>query len=153
MPNYWQHHGWQHTRLLCPSPSPSFTISQSLVKLMSIESMMPSNHLILYCPLLFLPSIFPRIRVFTNKSPKDWSFSLRISAPNEYSVLISLELTGLISWMFKTQEPCPAPQLETISSLVLSLIYGPTLTSVHGCLENNTFDYMDICCQSDVSDF
>ena len=53
---------------------------------------MPSNHLILYCPLFFLPSIFPRIRVFTNESPKDWSFSLRISAPSEYSVLISFRI-------------------------------------------------------------
>ena len=73
----------------------SFTNSQSLFKLMSIESVMPSNHLILCCPLLLLPSIFPRIRVFPNESvlcirwPKYWSFS--ISHSNEYSGLISFQ--------------------------------------------------------------
>ena len=72
-----------------------FTISQSLLKLMSIESMMPSNHLILCHPLPLLPSIFPSIRVFSNESalpirwPKCWSFSFIISPFNEYSGLIS----------------------------------------------------------------
>ena len=71
----------------------SFTISPSLLRLMSIESVMPSNHLILCCPLLFLPSIFPSIRVFSSELalhirwPKYWSFSIR--PPNEYSRLIS----------------------------------------------------------------
>ena len=71
-----------------------FTISQSLFKLISIESVMPSNHLILFRPLLLLPSIFPNIRVFSNEStlhirwPKYWSFSFSISSSNEYSVLI-----------------------------------------------------------------
>jgi len=70
----------------------SFTISQSLLKLMSIESVMPSNHLILCHPLLLLPSIFPSIRVFSNESvlpfswPKYWSFSFSISPSNECSV-------------------------------------------------------------------
>ena len=79
----------------------SFTISQSLLKLTSIESVMPSNHLILCCPLLLLPSIFPNIKVFSNESalcirwPKYWSFSFSISPSNEYSGLISW-LTGLI---------------------------------------------------------
>ena len=77
----------------------SFTISWSLLKLMSLELMMPSNHLILGCPLLFLPSIFPSIKVFSNESiicnrwPKDWSFS--ISPSNEYSGLISF----MIDWL------------------------------------------------------
>ena len=76
----------------------SFTISQSLLKLRSIESVMPSNHLILYHPLLLLPSIFPSIRVFSNEStlhirwPKYWSFSLNISPSNEYSGLISFRI-------------------------------------------------------------
>ena len=77
----------------------SFTISQSLLKLMSIESMMPSNHLILSHPLLLLPSIFPSIRVFSNESalhirwPKYWSFSFRSFIPyNEYSGLISFRI-------------------------------------------------------------
>ena len=73
----------------------SFTVPWSLLKLMSIVSMMSSNHLILCCPLLLLPSIFPSIRVFSNKSalhirwPKYWSFSFSISPPSEYSSLIS----------------------------------------------------------------
>ena len=79
----------------------SFTSSRSLLKLMSIESMMPSNHLILCHPLLLLPSIFPSIRVFSNKSvlrirwPKYWSFSFSISPSNEYSGLISFRMDWL----------------------------------------------------------
>ena len=73
----------------------SFTISQSLLKLTSIELVMPSNHLVLCRPLLLLPLIFPSIRVFSNELalcirwPKYWSFSFSISPSNEYSVLIS----------------------------------------------------------------
>ena len=75
--------------------------SQSLLKLMSFELVMPSNHLILCCPLLFPPSIFPSIRVFSNESalrirwPNYWSFSLSISPSNEYSGLISF----MIGWL------------------------------------------------------
>ena len=75
----------------------SFTISQSLLKLMSIESVMPYNHLIL-CRLLLLPSIFPSIRVFSNdlalhiRWPKYWSFSFSISSSSEYSGLISFRI-------------------------------------------------------------
>ena len=81
----------------CSTPaSLSFTISQSLLKLMSIESVMPSNHLILCRPLLLLPSVFPSFRVFSNESAlcirwlKYWSFSFSSSPSNEYSGLISL---------------------------------------------------------------
>ena len=76
----------------------SFTISWSLLKLMSIESVMPSNHLILCYPLLLLPSVFPSIRVFSNGSarhirwPKYWSFSFSISPSNEYSELIAFRI-------------------------------------------------------------
>ena len=79
----------------------SFIISRSLLKLMSIEFMMPSNHLILCCPLLLLHSIFPSIRVFSNESalrirwPKYWSFSFSISPSNEYSGLISFRMDWL----------------------------------------------------------
>ena len=75
-----------------------FIISQSMLKLMSIESVIPSNHLILCCPLLLLSSIFPSIRVFSNESalhirwPKYWSFSFSISSSNEYSGLISFRI-------------------------------------------------------------
>ena len=84
---------------VCQSSLP-FTISRSLLKLMSIELVMPSNHLILSHPLL-LPSIFPSIRVFSNESavcirwPKYWSVSLSISPSNEYSRLISFRVDWL----------------------------------------------------------
>ena len=86
-------------------PSLPFTISWSLLKFMSIESVMPPNHLILCHPLLLLPSIFPSIRVFSNESalyiqwPKYWSIS--VSPSNEYSGLFPLGLTGLISFQSK----------------------------------------------------
>ena len=79
----------------------SITNSQSLLKLLSIESVIPSNHLILCCPLILLPSIFPSIRVFSNESvlcirwPKYWSFSFNISPSNEHSGLISLRMDWL----------------------------------------------------------
>ena len=81
--------------------SVSITNSRSLLKFMSVESVMPSNHLIPYHPLLLLPSIFPSIMVFSNESflhirwPKYWSFSFSISPSNEYSGLISFQMDGL----------------------------------------------------------
>jgi len=77
---------------------PAVTNSRSLHKLLSIESVMPSNHLILCCPLLLLPSVFPSIRIFSNESvlcirwPKYWSFNFSISPSNEYSGLISFRM-------------------------------------------------------------
>ena len=85
----------------------SITISQHLLKLMSFESVMPSNYLIFCCPLLLLPSIFPSIRVFSKESvlpirwPKYWSFSFSICPSNEYSGLISFRISGLISLLSK----------------------------------------------------
>ena len=93
MSNSLQPHGLQHAVL-------SVTSSQNLLKLMSIESVMPSNHLTL-CPLLLLLSIFPRTRVYSNESvlcirwPKYWSFSFSISPSKEYSGLISLRIDWL----------------------------------------------------------
>ena len=88
-------HELQHTRPPCPSPTPRV---QSPTKPISIESVMPSSHLILFCPLLLLPSIFPSIRVFSNESalhirwPKYWSFRFSVSPSNEYSGLISFRI-------------------------------------------------------------
>ena len=127
-------------------------ISRSLPKLMSIESVMPSNHLILCRPLLLLPSIFPSIRVFSNESAlrirwlKYWSFSFSISPSNEYSGLISFRIDWfdpLAVWG-NSQESSPAPQFESISSSVFSLLYGSTLTSIHDYWKNHNFDYMDL---------
>ena len=96
MSNSLRPHGLQHAGLPCPIIS-----SRSLLKLMSIKLVMPSNHLILCCPLILLPSIFPSIRVFSNESalciwwPKYWSFSFSISSSNEYSGLISFRMDWL----------------------------------------------------------
>ena len=130
---------------------------------MSIESVMLSNHLIhlILCHLfLLLPSIFPSIRVISNESalhirwPKYWSFSFSISPSNEYLGLISFR----IDWFDLladqgTQESSPAPQFKSISSFVLSLLYGPALTFMHDYCKNYSFDYIDLFWQSDVSAF
>ena len=112
----------------------SITNSKSLLKPMSIESVMPSNHLNLCCPLL-LPSTFPRIRVFSNESvlhirrPKYWSFSFGISHSNKYSGLISFRM----DWF-----DLLAVQ-GTLKSF-LSFLYSPILTSIHDYWKNHSFD-------------
>ena len=106
MSNFLQPHGLQHARPPVHQPlslltSLSITNSWSLLKFMSIDSVMPSNHLILCLSLLFLPSVFPRFRVFTNESilhimwTKYWGFSFNISHSNEYSGLISFRMDWL----------------------------------------------------------
>ena len=116
----------------------SITNSQSSPKLMSIESVMPSNHLIFCYPLLNLPSIFPSIRVFSNESavrirwPKYWSFSFDTSPTNEHPGLISLRMDWLdLLAVQGTLESSPTPQFKSINSWVLSFLYSPTLTSIH----------------------
>ena len=140
----------------------SFTIYQSLLKLMSIESVMPSNHLILCHPLLLLPSIFPSILVVSKElTPyiswsKYWSFSFSISPPKEYSVLISFRIDfGFVCFCFPrcSQEPSPTPQCKSISSSESRLHYGLTLTSIHNYWKNHIFQYKDFGQQSDVSAF
>ena len=122
----------------------SITNSQSLLKLMSIESVMPSNHLILCQPLL-LSSIFPSIRVFSKESvllirwPKYWSFSFSISPSSEYSRLISFRIGSSCSPR-DSQESSPTPQFKSINSLVLSFLYSPTLTSIDDHWKNHSFD-------------
>ena len=109
---------------------------------------MPSNHLILCRPLFLLPSIFPSIRVFSNESallircPKYWSFSFNISPSNEYSGLISFRIDWFDLLARDSQESSLAAQFENISSSVLSLVYGPTLTFIHDYWKNHSFDYM-----------
>ena len=120
----WAHKSWSanpfivvsllsHVQLfVTPRASLSFTISQSLLKLTSMKSVMPSNHLILCCPLLLPPSILPSIRVFSNESalhlrwPNYWSFSFSISTSNEYSGLISFRMDRLdllaVQWTLKS---------------------------------------------------
>ena len=109
---------------------------------------MLSNHFILFHPLFLLPSVFPSIRVFTNEftlciRPKYWSFSfsINISPSNEYSGLISFRIDwfDLLCCLRDSQESSPAPQFESINSLVLSLLYGPDLISVHDYWKNHSF--------------
>ena len=136
----------------------SFTVAQSLLKLMSIESVMPSNHFILYHHLLLLPSVFASIRVFSNESvlhiwwPKYWSFSFSISPSNEFSGLISFRTDWSCSPRV-SEESSPAPQFEGINSSALSLFYCPAVTSTHDYWKNHSFDYMNIFGQSNVSAF
>ena len=138
----------------------SFTISRSLPKLMSIESAMPSSHLILCHSLFLLPSVFSSIRVFSNELPlcirwtKYWSFSFSICPFNEYSGLISFRIDWLdLLAVQGTLKSSPTPQFKSINSLVLSLLYGPTLTSIYNYWKNQSLDYMYLCWQSDVSVF
>ena len=123
----------------------SITNSQSLLKLMSIMSVMPSNHLILCFSLLFLPSIFPSIKVFSKESvlhirwPKYWSFS--INPPNEYSglIFIGIDWSDLLA-VQGTLESSPTPQFKSINSLAISFLYSPTVTSIHDCWKNHSFE-------------
>ena len=114
----------------------SITNSWSLLKLMSIESVIPSSHLILCRPLLLSPSIFPSIRVFSNESvlpirwPKYWSLSFSISPSNEYSGLIPFRMDWLDLLAGRdSQESSSTPQFKSINSLVLCFLYSPCIVS------------------------
>ena len=136
----------------------SFTISRNLSKLISIESVMPFNHLILCHPLLLLPSIFPSIRVYFNelalhiRRPKFWSFSFSISPSNEYSGLISFR----IDWFDPLAVPGTLKSLlqhHSLKASILWLFYSPTLTSIHDYWKNHSFDQTDLCQQRHISAF
>ena len=122
----------------------SITNSQSLLKLMSIESVMPSNHFILCHPLLLPPWIFPSIRVFSNESalhirwPKYWSFSFNITPSNEHPGKISFRIDWLD--LLVVQVSSTTPQFQSINSSALRFLYSPTLTSIHDYRENHSFD-------------
>ena len=132
-----QPHELQHERLPCLS----FTIAQSLLKLTSIESVMPSNHLILCCPLPLPPLVFPSIMVFSNESvlhirwPKDWSFSFSISPTNEYSGLISFRIDRLdllaVQRTFKSllQNHSSKPSILQHSAFFIVQLSHPYLTT------------------------
>ena len=132
---------WTTARQACLS----FTISWSWFKLMSIESVMPSNHLI-FCHLLLPSSVFPSIRVFSNESvlllimwPEYWSFSFSISPSNEHSGLISFRINwfDLLKVLRDSQESSPTPQFKSINSSALSFLHSPTLTSIR---KNHSLD-------------
>ena len=126
----------------------SITNSWSLLKLMPIESVMPSSHHILCHPLLLLPLIPPSIRVFSNEStlcmrwPKYWSFSFSISPSNEHPGLISFRMGWLDSPCSPrdSQESFPTPQFKSINFSALSFLHSPTLTSIHDHWKNHSLD-------------
>ena len=124
----------------------SITNYQSLLKLMSIESVVPSNHIMLCRPLL--PSVFPRNRVFYNQSIlrirwlKYWCFSFSISPSNEYSGLVSFRIDwfDLLAVQGGSQHSSPTSQFKSINSLTLSFPYSPTLTSVDDSWKDHSFN-------------
>ena len=141
-----QPRGWQHASLPCPSLSLGVCSNSDLIQLM-----MPSNHLILCCPLLLLPSILPASGSFPMTAlcirwPKYWSFSFNISSSSEYSKLISfridwfdlLAVQGTLKNLL--QHHILKALICTLASLALSLLYGPTLTSVHDYWKHHDFD-------------
>ena len=142
-------HGLQHARLLCPSPTPK--ACSNSCPLSQWCHLTISSSLFLSLPPLLPPSIFPRIRVFSNKSvlhimgPKYWSFS--ISPCNEYSGLISLSIG---CFFFSLQSKglsrvfSNSTQFTSINSLAHSFVYGPTLTSILDYWKNHSFDYTDL---------
>ena len=138
----------------------SFPVSWSLLKFVSIESVMPPNHLILCHLLLLLPSIFLSVRAFCNELAlrirwaKYWSFSFSMSPSNEYSGLFSLRIDWFdLPAVQETFKRLLQHQNSKASSLALSLIYGPTLTPINDYWKNHSFAYIDFCWQSDVSTF
>ena len=130
--------------------TPGLPIHQQLLEItqiMSIESVTPSNHLILCCPLLLPPSIFPSIRLFSNESalhirwPKYWNFSFNISSSNQHPELILLDgLVGSPCSPRDSQESSPTPQFKSINSLALSFLFSPTLTYIHDYWKNHSLD-------------
>ena len=131
----------------------SITDSWSLLKLMSIESVMPSNHLIICCPLLFPHSIFPNIRVFSNESvlcirwPSYWSFSFSISPSNEYSGLISFRMDCLdlfaVQRTLKSllQHHSSKASILWCSAFFMAQLSHPYMTT----RKNHSFDETDFC--------
>ena len=135
-------HGLQHSRLPCPSPAPracsnSGPSSQWCHPTIS-SSVVP-----------FPASIFPAIRVFPVS--QYWSFSFSINPSNEYSGLISLRIYWLYLLVFqRTLKSLLQAQFKSINSLVLSFLFGSNLTSIHDYWKNHSFDYADLCQQSNV---
>ena len=124
----------------------SITNSRSLLKLLSIKSEIPSNYLILCCPLLLLPSIFPTIRIFSSESalgirwPNCWRFNFSVTPSNEYSGLISFRIRFDLLVVQGACESSPTPQFKSTNSLALSFLHSLTLTSIHDHRKNHSLD-------------
>ena len=145
----------------CSTPGlSSITNSWNLLKLMSIESVLPSNHFIISCPLLLRPSIFPSIRVFSSESvlhirwPKYWSFSFSIIPSKEHPGLISFRM----DWLDLLVVQGTLKSLLQHHSSKASILWGLAffivqLSHPHDYWKNHSFDWMDLCWQSNVSSF
>ena len=157
MPNFLPSHGLQHSRLPCPSPSPRVcsnsgplsqwchpTISSSVVPFSScLQSFQASGS-------------FPKSWLFASGGHSIGASALAPVLPRNIQCCFPLGLTGLISLKSKglnSQGSSPAPQFKSINYLALSLLYGLTLTSIHDYWKNHSFDYTNLCQQSDVSAF
>ena len=145
----------QHTRLSCPSPSPG------VLKLMSIELVMPSNYLIFCHPLLLRPSIFSSIRIFSNESvlrimwSKYWNFSFSISPSNEYSGVISFRMDWVyflaVQGTLKSllQHHSSKASILPHSAFFIVQLSHPSMTTG----KTIACDFIDFCWQSDISAF
>ena len=137
----------------------SFTSSWSLLKFMSVKSVMLPNHLILCHPILLLPSTFPRIRVFSNESvlhirwTNYWTFSFRSAPPMNIQDWFPLGLTGLTSLQSKWLSRVFSNTTVQKHPFFGAHLYGPNLTSIHYYWKNYSFDQMDTFWQSNVSAF
>ena len=143
-----------------PSLPVHHQLLEFLLKPMSIESVMPSSHLILCRPLLLLPPILPSIRVFSNESAlhmkwlKYWSFSSASVLPVNTQDLSPLGWTGCISLQSKGLSRVFSNTIvQNINFSVLSFLHSPTLTSIHDHWKNHSLYQMDLCWQSNVSAF
>ena len=148
-------------RITAHQASLSINNSRNSLKLMSIELVMPSSHLILCCPLLLLPPIPPSIRVFSNEStlrmrwPKYWSFNFSISPSNERPGLISFRMDWLdLLAVQGTLKSLLQHHSSKASILWHSVFFNcPALTFIHDYWKNHSFDDMELCWQSNVSAF
>ena len=151
-------HEPQHARPSCPSPTPRVHPNTS-----PLSQWCQSNHLILCCPPLLLPSIVPSVRVFSNESPlhsmrpKYWSFSFNISTSSENPGLISFNMDWLdvlaVQGRTAREDSSPILQFKSINSSALSFLYSPTLTSIHDRWKKHSLDKTNLCSQSNVSTF
>ena len=140
MSDYLQPYESEHARPPCPSPTPKVYPNPS------IQSVMPSSHLILCHPLLLLPSIFPSIRIFSNESalhmrwPKYWSFSFNISPTNKYPALNALGWSGWISLLSGGLSRVLSNTTVQKHQFFSAQLYTPTLPSIHDYWKNHSLD-------------
>ena len=154
MSDFWQPHELQHARLLCLSLSPGVYSDLCPLSQWCLPTILSSVTLFSSCPQPFPASVISDESDLRIKWPKYWSFSINPS--NEYSGLISLRIHwfGLleVQGTIKNLLQCHSSKVS-IPQHSLSLLYSPTLTSVYDCWKNHSFDYMNLCWQSDVSAF